>query len=114
YGRAGRRTCMWCRCGSGRCGAGSCGPGVRAMIPVPRCASVPPTGTSRLGQAQQACRVLLEDLGADLVLDLELREVREPAVRGQDRVVRAEEDLVLEERVRVLDQLGREVLRGPA
>ena len=38
----------------------------------------------------------------------------QPAVRGDHRVVRAEQHLPLQERVRVLDELGREVLRRPA
>ena len=43
-----------------------------------------------------------------------LLEVGEPAVGRDQRVVRAEQDVVLEERVRVLDELRREVLRRPA
>ena len=63
---------------------------------------------------EQAGGVVLEDLGPDLGLDVELVEVGQPAVRGDDRVVRAEQDLVLQQGVRVPDELRREVLRRPA
>jgi 3,4-dihydroxy 2-butanone 4-phosphate synthase/GTP cyclohydrolase II len=44
--------------------------------------------------AQRADRVALHDLGPDVVLDLQLREVREPAVRCDHREVRPEQHLV--------------------
>src|SRR5690348_17255690 len=71
-------------------------------------------GPLRLGQPEQPGGVLLEDLRPDLVLDRQFGEVLEPAVGGEDGEVGAEEDLVLEQRVGVLHELRREVLRRPA
>src|SRR6516225_4468898 len=65
-------------------------------------------------EAEQARRVLLEDLRSYLVLDRQLGEVGQPAVRGEQREVRPEQDLVLQQGVGVLHELGREVLRRPA
>src|SRR5687768_413573 len=49
-----------------------------------------------LRQAEQPARVLLEDLGTDLGLDVEPVEVGDPPVRGDEGEVRAEEHLVLQ------------------
>src|SRR5690349_25099794 len=78
------------------------------------------TGTNRfmrveasresLRKSEQPRGVLLEHERADLVADRDLLEVVEPAVGRDQREVRAEEHLVLEPAVRVLDQVGREVL----
>src|SRR5436305_4825821 len=65
-------------------------------------------------EPQQARRVLLDHERADLVLDVELLEVREPTVGRDQREVGAEEHLVLQAGVRVLDQNRREVLGRPA
>ena len=65
---------------------------------------------SRLREPEQAGRVVLEDLGPDLRLDLEQLEVAQPALRGQQRIVGAEQHLVLQQRTGRADQLGREVL----
>jgi hypothetical protein len=54
---------------------------------------------------------VLEDLGADLGFDVEQFEVAQPAFRGQQRVVGAEQHLVLQVGTGGADQLGREVLR---
>ena len=107
-----------------RCGPGSCGPCGRARSRCPSLrmggdalsvsVSVGVRSVSSQSEAEEPGRVLLEDLRADLVLDLQLLEVGQPAVGREDRVVGAEEDLVLEQRVGVLDELRREVLRGPA
>src|SRR5437763_7078735 len=68
----------------------------------------------RLAEPEQAGRVVLEDLGPDLGLDLEQVEVAEPALRGQQRVVGAEQHLVLQQRTGRADELRREVLGRPA
>src|SRR3954469_9861076 len=44
-------------------------------------------------EAEQASRVLLEDQRADLFADRQLRELREPPLGRENRVVRAEEHL---------------------
>ena len=65
-------------------------------------------------QPEQAHGVLLEDQRAHLRLDVELVEVGEPAIRRDERIVGAEQHPVAQQRVGVLDQLRREVLRRPA
>ena len=65
-------------------------------------------------QPQGADRVLLHDQRPDLGLDVQRLEVGDPALGAQQRVVRAEEHLALEQAVGGLDQLRREVLRRPA
>ena len=87
-----------------------------AVLVVKREVGCGPAGVDHelLLRSEQAGGVLLEHQRPHLVVDLELLEVAQPAVRRDHRVVRAEQDLVLEQRVRVLDQLGREVLRRPA
>src|SRR5579875_1249486 len=60
-------------------------------------------------QAEQAYRVLLENLRPDGGLDVQQAEVPQPAVRGQQRVVRAEQDLVLQQRVDAAHELRREI-----
>src|SRR5207302_776665 len=67
-----------------------------------------------LSNAQLARRALLQNQRPDLVLDRKLCEVGEPAIRTDQREVRAEQHLLLEQRVRVADQDLREVLRRPA
>src|SRR5690242_18560553 len=69
---------------------------------------------ARVSETEQPDGVVLEHQGTDLVLDRELLEVAQPAVGGDQRVVRAEEHLVLERPVRVADQVLREVLGRPA
>src|SRR5580658_7848017 len=64
-----------------------------------------------LAEAEQADGVVLEDLGADLWLDVEELEVAQPAFRGEQRVVGAEQHLVLQVGTGRADQLRREVLR---
>src|SRR5215471_9838243 len=81
--------------------------------PADRCAP-PRSAAGGWQQAQQPRRVLLEDLRSYLVLDRQLGEVGEPAIRGEQREVRPEQDLVLQQGVGVLDELRREVLRRPA
>src|SRR4051794_19939418 len=65
------------------------------------------------GEAEHAHGVVLENQRPDVVLDVQLVEVGAPAVRGDDREVRAEQDLALEQRVGRPDQLRREVLGRP-
>src|SRR5437667_3717108 len=67
-----------------------------------------------LPQAQQPSRVLLQDQRPHLGLDLQALEIRQPAVGLDQRVIRAEEHAILQERVRVPHKLRREVLRRPA
>src|SRR5512146_2003730 len=74
---------------------------------------VPGPGPGSLGlQAEEADGVVLEDAGLDVVAEAaHLLQVAHPALRGQHREVRAEQHLVLQQRVRVLDEDRREVLR---
>src|SRR3954447_15273774 len=60
---------------------------------------------SSAAEAEEPYGVVLEDLGPHRILDVELLEVGQPAVRLDHREVGAEEDLVLQQRVGVLDQL---------
>jgi hypothetical protein len=71
----------------------------------------PPQGAARSpGQTEHPRRVVLEDHRPHLVLDLELREVGLPPIEGEDGEVGAEQHLALQQRVRRLHQLRREVL----
>src|SRR3712207_5381542 len=76
---------------------------------VTRAGSIP----ERSAEAEHPDGVVLEDQRPDVVLDLELLEVGQPPVGGDDREVRAEQHLALEQRVGGPHQLRREVLRGP-
>ena len=67
-----------------------------------------------LSQPEQPPGVLLHDQRPDLVADRDLLEVGHPPVRRQQRVVGPEQHLVLQQRVRVLNQVRREILRRPA
>src|SRR5919198_19046 len=68
----------------------------------------------RRTKSQETGGVLLEDQWPDLVAETGLLEIGQPAVGGDHGVVGAEQYLVLEQRVGVLDQLRREVIRRPA
>src|SRR4051794_23544322 len=67
-----------------------------------------------LVEPEQADRIALEDAGHHLGLEPGVLEVLHPAVRRDQRIVAAEQDAVLQQRVRVLHQLLREVLGTPA
>src|SRR2546423_8832301 len=69
---------------------------------------------TEVSEREQPDGVLRQDERADLVAEPRLLEVGEPAVGRDHREVRPEEDLVAQLRVRVLDELRREVLRRPA
>src|SRR3990170_9044110 len=64
--------------------------------------------------AQELRRVMQQDLGAHLVLDRQLGELPQPARGRKHGEVRAEEHLVLDECVVVLNDRRREVLGRPA
>src|SRR3954469_2853917 len=66
-----------------------------------------------VGEPEHLGGVVLEDQGADVVLDLEIGEVGAPPVGGDDGEVRPEQHLAFEQRVGRLHQLRREVLRRP-
>src|SRR5262245_25906207 len=72
-------------------------------LPKPRTATstvsskVPVKYMSCSGQAEEPGRVVLEDLRADLVAEVGLGEVLEPAVRGDHREVGTEQDLVFQQ-----------------
>src|SRR5580693_10249934 len=70
-----------------------------------------PAAVRGLAEPEQADRVVLEDLGPDLRLDVEQLEVAQPAFRGEQRIVGAEQHLVLQVGTGRPDQLRREVLR---
>jgi hypothetical protein len=68
----------------------------------------------RGGELQCGDRVLLEDLRTHCVVDRQTVEVAQPAFRGDQGEVAAEEDLVRQHAVDVLQQLRLEVLGRPA
>ena len=61
--------------------------------------------------AEQLCGVLQEDLPAHVLREIEAVEVAKPAFRADYRVVGTEQDLVLDQRLRVLHERRLEVLR---
>src|SRR5690349_20054855 len=61
-------------------------------------------------EIEHAYRVVLEYLRPHLRLDVELAEVGQPPVRRDQRIVRTEHHLVLQQRVGVPDELRREIL----
>src|SRR5262245_52048363 len=65
-------------------------------------------------QPQQLRRILLEDQRAHLGSDVDLLEVRHPAVGRERRIVGAEQHLLAQQRVGVMHQNRREVFRRPA
>src|SRR3954464_1757740 len=97
YSRSIRSRTRRSRARSRRCCAAVAVRVTWAMVPRPAAAS----------EAEHPRGVVLEDQRPDLVLDLQRREVGEPAVRGEDREVGAEQDLALEQAVRGADELGR-------
>src|SRR5690606_2154940 len=64
-------------------------------------------------QAEQPGGVLLQDERPYVGPNVDLLEVRQPAVRRDHGVVRTEQYLALEQGVGVLDKQWREVLRRP-
>src|SRR5438132_12262903 len=66
------------------------------------------------GQLEKPCRIVLQDQRPDFGLDRQLGELLHPALGRDHRVVGAEQDLLLQQRVGVLDQERRAVLRRPA
>src|SRR3954449_2949998 len=64
---------------------------------------------TRSGQAESADGVPLHDQRLDLVADFQLLEVLQPPLRPEQRVVGAEQHLVLQQGVGGADQLGWEV-----
>src|SRR5690606_20062007 len=66
-------------------------------------------GLRRVAQLEELDRVLLEDQRLDLVAETGVLEILEPALRRDQRVVRSEQHLVLQQRVRIVHQLRREV-----
>lgn len=65
-------------------------------------------------QAQEFAGVLLQDQWAHFGANGDVREIGEPAIRGEQGIVATEEHFVLEQGIGVLDKLGREVFGGPA
>src|SRR5689334_23539516 len=57
--------------------------------------------------------VALEYQRANLVANVDLREIGEPALRRDQRIIRAEQHFSLELSICVLHELRREVLRRP-
>ena len=70
--------------------------------------------TLSLIQVEQLDGVIFEDEWPDFVADGNGREVGKPAVRRNERIVRAEHNSVFEPRVGILHELGREIFGGPA
>jgi hypothetical protein len=62
-------------------------------------------------QSQQPDGVFLQDHGPHFGFHVELLEVRHPAVRRDGRIVRSEQHPVLDQRVGILHQVRREILR---
>src|SRR5204863_7112433 len=71
-------------------------------------ASVAPRSDVR--ETEQPQRVVLQNQRTNLVSNRDLFEVGQPAIRRDQGIVRAEEHLVLQQRVRILDQRRRKVL----
>ena len=65
-------------------------------------------------EPEQPHRVLFQNQRPHVILDTDLLEIRQPAIRRQQRVVRPEQHLCFEQRVGVLNQRRREILRRPA
>src|SRR5580693_5185860 len=84
---------------------------IRLIVDVRRADRAPGPEPHLTAEPQQADRVVLEDLGPDLRLDVEQLEVAQPAFRGEQRIVGAEQHLVLQVGTGRADQLRREVLR---
>src|SRR6185312_6768321 len=63
---------------------------------------------------QNPPRVGLQYLGPDFLADVEFGKIRQPAVRRDDRPVRAEQHLVLQNRIDVAHQDRRIICRRPA
>src|SRR5688572_4191392 len=76
----------------------------------------PPTSSevSSSSELQQIDGVALQDQRPNFFADIDLLEIGKPALRRDQRVVRAEQYFSLELRVRVLNELRRKVLRRPA
>src|SRR4051812_13490798 len=77
------------------------------------------TGTSAkvldaASDTQKLARVGLQYFRPDLVANIELGKIRQPAVRRDHRPVRAEQHLVLQDGVDVAHQDRREIFRRPA
>src|SRR6202453_4628397 len=72
------------------------------------------TGGSLVTKTKQLNRIVLQNLGPHLRLDVKRLKITQPPLRGQQRIVGAEQDLVLKERVGGPDKLRREVLRRPS
>src|SRR5690606_12902888 len=74
---------------------------------------VPITASLRR-EPEQPGGVVLHDQRLYLVLDLQLGEVGQPPVRGDQGIVGAEQHLPFEQPARLTDELRREVLGRPA
>src|SRR6185436_15081627 len=94
---------------------------VRSVEPGSRC----PQGAPRRDTAgqplvlssaelEQVDRVALENQRSNLVANVDLREVGEPPLRGDQRIVRTEQHFSFQLSVRVLHELRWEILRRPA
>src|SRR5579863_6626390 len=71
-------------------------------------------GSHRGTKAEELGGIFLEDQRPDIVLERGLREIRHPAVRGEQRIVRSKEHFRSQQRVRVLHQVRRKIFRRPA
>src|SRR5438067_12812 len=65
------------------------------------------------GQLKKPRRILLQDQRPHLGLDRQLVELLHPTLGRDHGVVRAEQDLLLQQRVGILDQERWEILRRP-
>src|SRR6516225_5467213 len=69
--------------------------------------------TLRFGQAQQLDSIVLQNQRSDFVANRNVLEIGEPAIRGNERIIRTKQDFVLQARVCVLNERGRKVLWRP-
>src|ERR1700760_506786 len=79
--------------------------------------TVPLCATRRPGDAldpEQPARVGLQHLWPDLIADLELGEIGKPPVRRDHGPIRAEQHLILQNRIDVAHQDRREIFWRPA
>ena len=65
-------------------------------------------------EPQQARRVALDDVRAQLIFDGDLVKVRQPALRRDHRPVGAEQNLLAQDRIAVPDKDVGELFRRPA
>ena len=70
--------------------------------------------TGKTSDLQKLPRIVLEDQRSHFVLDRNISEILQPAIRRDRRPVGAEQHFVLQQRIGVLDENRWKVFRRPA